>query len=61
MKRLEKGIESVIDKRIDKGLLLESSWIYPNCVTSTPTVDLGEKVYALTNEVSQQMREKYFS
>jgi hypothetical protein len=61
MKRLEKGIQLVIDKRIDKDLILESSWISPNCVISTSTVELGEKVYALTNEVSQQMREKYFS
>ena len=61
MGRLEKGIQSVVANGIDKELLLESSWISPNCVISAPTIELGERVYALTSEVSQQMREKHFT
>jgi len=61
MEKLEKGIQLVVDKGIDKDLLLESSWISPNCVISTPTPELGERVYTLTSEVSQRLREKYFA
>jgi hypothetical protein len=60
MERLERAIQLVVDKGIDKNLLLELSWISPNCVISTPTLELGERVFALTREVSQRMREKYF-
>ena len=50
----------VVERGIDKDLLLESSWISPSCVISAPTLELGERVYALTSEVSQRLREKYF-
>ncbi|MFC1859123.1 hypothetical protein ACFL9U_14030 [Thermodesulfobacteriota bacterium] len=60
MERLEKAIELVAHKGIDKNLLLESSWISPNCSMSTPTIELGERVFELTRGVSLRMREKYF-
>lgn len=60
MKRLEEAIRLAVDKGIDRELLLESSWITPSCDTTTMSVELAERVYAYTRELSQRMREKYF-
>lgn len=58
--RLEAVIQSVVDRGINKDLLLESSWITPSCETNTMSVELADRVYGFTKEVSRQMREKYF-
>jgi len=57
---LEGHLQSVVDKGIDKELLLESSWITPTCEPATMPVELAERVYEYTAEVSRRMREKYF-
>jgi len=61
VERLERIIQLVANKGIDKELLLELSWITPTCVPETMSVELAERVYAYTGEVSQRMREKYFA
>ena len=58
--RLEGAIQMVVDKGIDRELLLEASWITASCETNTMTVELSDRVHEVTREVSQIMREKYF-
>lgn len=58
--RLETVIQLVVDRGIDKDLLLELSCITPSCETNTMPIELADRVYGFTKEVSQQMREKYF-
>ena len=60
VERLERVIQGVVDKGIDKELLLESSWITPTCEPATLSIELAERVCDFTREVSQRMREKYF-
>ncbi len=60
VERLEGYIQSVVDKGIDREMLLESSWIGPSCEVITLSVELAERVFDFTKEVSQRMREKYF-
>jgi len=57
---LEGHLQSVVDKGIDKERLLESSWVTPTCEPATMPVELAERVYEYTKEVSQRMRERYF-
>jgi len=60
VERLERVIQVVVDKGIDKELLLESSWITPTCEPATLSIEIAERVLAYTREVSQRMRQKYF-
>jgi hypothetical protein len=60
MSRLDASIKLMVNEGIDKQLLLEFSFITPSCTTSLLSVDMAEKVFQLTNEVSRKMREKYF-
>lgn len=60
MERLERHIQSVVDKGVDKEKLLESSWVTPTCEPATLSVELAERVFEFTREISQRMREKYF-
>ena len=60
VERLEQVMQLVIDKGIDKEMLLESSWITPTCSTQSMSIELAERVYDFTKEVSQRMREKYY-
>lgn len=60
VQRLERAMQLLIDTGIDKDLLLESSWITPSCEPSTMTIELAEKAFSFTKDVSQRMREKYF-
>ena len=61
MERLEQAIQLVVDRGIDKETLLEASWITPTCVTSILSIEAAERAFAYTKEISQRMREKYFS
>lgn len=60
VERLEKRIETVSAVGIDKKKLMEASWITPTCETTTLTVELANRVFHYTKEVSQRLREKYF-
>ncbi|MFC1978282.1 methionine synthase, partial [Chloroflexota bacterium] len=60
VERLEQVMQLVVDGGIDKEMLLESSWITPSCGCATLSIELNERVYDFTREVSQRMREKYF-
>jgi hypothetical protein len=58
--KLDAGIQLMIDEGIDKQLLLEFSFVTPSCTTSLMSVEMAERAFQLTNEVSRKMREKYF-
>jgi hypothetical protein len=61
VERLERIIQLIADKGVDKDLLLRSSWITPSCVPCSLPVALADRVFDFTREVAQQMRQKYFS
>ena len=60
MSRLDAGIKLMVNEGIEKQLLLESSFITPSCTTSLLSVEMSERVFKLTNEVSRKLIEKYF-
>ncbi len=61
VERLERVIQSVVDKGIDRQLLMESSWVTPTCEPATLPVELAETVCRYTREVSERLRAKYFA
>lgn len=61
LEKLERAIQSVADRGIDKEQLLQSSWITPSCVPTTLSLELAERIYEYTAEISRVMRQKYFS
>ena len=60
VKRLEAGIGLLVDKGIDKDLIVERALITPNCGTGTMRPDLAERTFTLTREISEVMRGRYF-
>jgi len=60
IERFENIIKAVAASGIDKQRLIEASWITPACETATMPVDLAEKVYAVTHEISKRLRDEYF-
>ncbi|MFC2038143.1 hypothetical protein ACFLUG_00010 [Chloroflexota bacterium] len=61
VERLEQVLQLVIDGGIDKETLFEASWITPTCSTQSMSPELAKRVFVFTKEVSQRMREKYYS
>jgi hypothetical protein len=59
MPKMEHGIQLLVDEGIDRRLLLESSFITPCCSTALMPLELAEKAYGLTGEVSRNLRDKY--
>jgi len=58
--RLEQVMKLVVDRGINKRMLLESSWISPTCSTSSMSIELSDRVHSITREVSERMRKKHF-
>ena len=59
IERLERGIELFVNKGIDEAQLALSSWIIPSCETVLLTEEQSDRVFVMTREISQIMREKY--
>jgi hypothetical protein len=59
--KLEHTLDLVVEKGVDRGILMESSWVTPSCDIVSLSVERGERVYELTRQVSQLMRAKYFA
>jgi len=57
--KLEETLQSLINKGIDEQTLLASSIVTPSCSTASLSLELSDKAFELTREVSQHMREKY--
>jgi hypothetical protein len=58
--RLERTLSNVVEKGVDRNLLMDSSWITPSCDIAALSEERGERVFELTREVSELMRAKYF-
>lgn len=58
-KRLEDGMQMLVDKGIDKELIVNQALITPNCGTGTMAPDMAERTFTLTREISQIMQQKY--
>jgi hypothetical protein len=58
--RLDTGIQLMVNEGIEKQLLLDYSFVTPSCTTSLLSVEMAERVFQLTSEVSRKMREEYF-
>ena len=59
--KLEHTLDSVVERGVDRDLLVESSWVTPSCDIVSLSTERGERVYELTREVSELMRAKYFA
>jgi len=59
VERLERGIEMFVRQGIDEETLAASSWIIPSCETVLLTEDDSDRVFGMTREISEIMREKY--
>ena len=59
MLRLETDLEMLGKTGVDRQRLLQASMITPSCATSMMTLELGERAFQFTGEISQRMREKY--
>jgi hypothetical protein len=57
---LEHGMQVMINKGIDKDMLAETSWVTPSCSTANMSLEMAERAFTYTNEVSQRMRENQF-
>ncbi|MCQ4574143.1 MAG: hypothetical protein NOU37_02695 [Candidatus Brocadiales bacterium] len=57
--RMEKGLDYLSQKGIDKQTVLQNSLITPSCGTGTLTVAESEKAMSLTHEVSTTLKERY--
>lgn len=60
VERLEAGMQLLIDRGIDKEILLNQSLITPNCGTGSMKPEHAERTFALSREISEAMRRKYF-
>ncbi|MBE0449133.1 MAG: methionine synthase [Actinobacteria bacterium] len=61
VERLEAGMQLLVDKGIDKELLLNQALITPNCGTGSMKPEFAERTFTLSHEASEVMRRKYFS
>jgi hypothetical protein len=55
---LEEKVQLLVDKGIDKELLIRSALITPNCGTASMSIELAEKAIKLARAVSEAMTEK---
>jgi hypothetical protein len=58
MKLLDRQMGELAAKGIDRQKLLAQTLITPSCGTGTLPMDLAEKIYRLTGEISSQLRTK---
>ena len=57
VKRLEEGIQFLVNKGLSKTLIKERSIITPSCGTGTLTIEEAERVMMLTHDVSVTMKD----
>lgn len=59
IKKLEEGIQFLIDKGFSKTLIQERSIITPSCGTGTLTMEEAERVMMLTHDLSSAMKDAW--
>ncbi len=57
VKKLEEGIQFLVNKGVSKTLIKERSIITPSCGTGTLTIEEAERVMMLTHDVSVTMKD----
>ena len=57
--QLEKVVDNLAGKGIDKQLIMEQAIISPSCGTGSMDTADAEKVFEMTNLLSKRMKEKY--
>ncbi|MEE9514395.1 MAG: hypothetical protein V3V54_00050, partial [Candidatus Brocadiales bacterium] len=57
--KMEKGLDYLSKKCMDKNVILQNSLITPSCGTGTLTVAESEKAMTLSHEVSSALKKKY--
>ncbi|MBI4733409.1 MAG: hypothetical protein HY779_01045, partial [Rubrobacteridae bacterium] len=60
LERLESGMQMLIDKGIDKEVILKQALITPSCGTGPMKPENAERTFLLTKQVSEEMRKKHF-
>ncbi|MCL5290930.1 MAG: hypothetical protein M1548_00140 [Actinobacteria bacterium] len=60
VRKLEDSMELLVEKRIDKEILVHQALITPSCGTAAMTQENAELAFAYTRAVSDSMRERYF-
>lgn len=60
IEKLEVGMQFLVDKGIDKEILVSQALITPSCGTGTMQPELAERTFTLTREISERMQKKYF-
>jgi hypothetical protein len=58
---LDRTLDAVVAKGVDRTLLMESSLITPSCDIAALSAERGQRVYELARDVSKLMRAKYFA
>ncbi|MBM4065904.1 MAG: hypothetical protein FJ266_09740 [Planctomycetes bacterium] len=58
VKKLEEGVQFLVNKGLSKTLIKERSIITPSCGAGTLTIEEAERVMTLTHEVSAVMKNK---
>ncbi len=61
LEKLEAGMQLLVDKGIDKEILVNQALVTPNCGTGSMKPEFAERTFALTNEVSKLTRDKYIA
>ena len=59
--RLEQGIDMLVQKGISRDVLLQAGLVSPSCGLGSLTIELAERIFELTGQVSARMRERYIS
>lgn len=59
LEKFDEAINYLIQKGIDKDLLLKQSMVTPSCGAGSLTVELAEKAMDLVKELSLELKEKY--
>ncbi|MFH1484993.1 MAG: hypothetical protein ABIH46_02885 [Chloroflexota bacterium] len=60
IERLERAMQAMAERGVDRQLLLNSALVTPSCGTGAMSVAAAEKVYRLTRQVSAAFKMKYF-
>jgi methionine synthase II (cobalamin-independent) len=59
VERLEQGIDVLVRKGVSKDALLQAGLVSPSCGLGSLSVELAERIFTLTGQISAQMRERY--
>jgi hypothetical protein len=58
-KQLEKVIDNLASKGVDKNIIIQQAIITPSCGTGSLSADDAEKVFSLLHGLTKRMKEKY--